>query len=202
MPAFVRIADHMAVDSCGVKQNTLGLLRSLASVYLRLGPRIFRHLNFNCRVAWPYRERVGVEGVRSEAAHAVTTDPSAIGNKHELSTSPPMPVALGRNEAHQEFVSRLECLLRPAIREHVSRTCCFHAPGLLFALIILQGEMNLDMRIGPYVLRHRRFRRDAMIMVKDPCRSMMREYRGTNREKAQYRYKEGNHKLTCHVTSP
>src|SRR6516165_9051116 len=61
--------------------NTLGLLRSLASVYLRLGPRVFRHLNFNCRVAWPYRERVGVEGVRSEAAHAVTTDPSAIGNK-------------------------------------------------------------------------------------------------------------------------
>src|SRR5215472_2108126 len=73
--------------------NTLGLLCSLASVYLRLGPRVFRHLNFNCRVARFYRERVGVEGVRSEAANAVTTDPSAIGNKHELSTSPPMPVA-------------------------------------------------------------------------------------------------------------
>src|SRR5579872_4896003 len=102
------------------RETSTGLLRSLASVYLRLGPRVFRHLNFNSRVAWLYRERVGVEGVRSEAAHAVATDSSAIGNKHELSTSPPSPVALGRNEAHQEFVSRLERLLRPAIREHVS----------------------------------------------------------------------------------
>src|SRR5689334_17116091 len=109
-----------------------GSLCSLASVYLRLGPRVFRHLNFNCRVARFYREPVGVEGVRSEAAQAVTTDPSAIGNEHELSASPPIPVAFGRNEAHQEFVSRLECLLRPAIGEHVSRTSCFHAPGLLF----------------------------------------------------------------------
>src|ERR1700722_17992918 len=182
--------------------TTLGLLRTLASVYLRLGPRVFRHLNFNCSVAWLYRQRVGVEGVRSKAAHAVTTDPSAIGNKQELSTSPPSPVALGRNKAHQEFVSRLECLLRPAICEHVSRTCCFHAPVLLFALIVLQGEMNLDMRIGPYVIRHCRPRCDAMTMVKDPCRSMMREHRGTNRQKAWRHHEEGNCKLTRHVTSP
>ncbi len=92
-----------------------------------------------------------------------------------LSTSPESPVALGRNEAHQELVPRLECVLGPSIRERVSRTYCFDAPGLLFALVILQGEIDLDMGIGPYVLRHCRLRCDADSVVVHTCRSMVRE---------------------------
>src|SRR5690242_8261142 len=77
---------------------------------LGLGPLavVFRHLNFNRRVAGLYRERVGVHGLSSHAASAVTAEPVAIGNKHELRTRPESPVALGRNEAHQELVPNLE----------------------------------------------------------------------------------------------
>src|SRR5207247_3149360 len=120
---------------------------------LRLGPLtgVCRHLNYNLRVACVYRERVGVDGRPSLAAPAVTAEPFAIGNKHELNTSSESPVALGRNEADQELVPSLERLLRPAIRECVSRTYCFDAPGLIFALIVLQAEINLDVGICPYV---------------------------------------------------
>src|SRR5690242_21421033 len=43
---------------------------------LGLGPLavVFRHLNFNRRVAGLYRERVGVHGLSSHAASAVTAD--------------------------------------------------------------------------------------------------------------------------------
>src|SRR5204863_9304987 len=121
---------------------------------------------------------------------------------HDLSKSAESSVALGLNEAHQELVPSLECVLGPAIRERVSVTYCLDAPGLLFALIILQGEINLDVGIGPYVLRHCRLRCDAMSKVIHPCRSVMREHRGTNRKKAQCHYKKGNYELTRHVTSP
>src|SRR5580704_15913019 len=186
-------------------------LRSGFSVYLRslllllrLGPLavVFRHLNLNCRVAWLYGERVGVDSLFSHAAPAATAEPVAIGNKHELRTSPESPVALGRNEAHQELVPRLEGLLRPAIGERVSGTYCFDAPGLLFARIILQGEINLDMGIGPYVLRDCRLRSDAMSKVIHARGSMMREQRGINRQKAKCHDKKGNYKLTRHLTSP
>jgi hypothetical protein len=42
---------------------------------LRLGllAGVFRHLNFNCRVAWLYRKRVHVDGLWSHAAPAVAT---------------------------------------------------------------------------------------------------------------------------------
>src|SRR5207249_1035739 len=77
---------------------------------LGLGPLpvVFRHLNFNRRVAWLYRERVRVDSLRSHAAPAVATQPLAIGNEHELSTSAESPVALGRNEAHQDLVPSFE----------------------------------------------------------------------------------------------
>src|ERR1700740_2180559 len=53
---------------------------------LRLGPLagVFRHLNFNCRVAWLDRERVHVDGLFSHAAPAAAAKPVAIGDKHEL----------------------------------------------------------------------------------------------------------------------
>ena len=106
------------------------------------------------------------------AAPAVATQPLAIGNEHELSTRAESPIAFGRNEAHQELVPDLETVLGPAIRERVSRADCLDAPGLLIAHIVLQGEINLDVGIGPYVLRHRRFRCDAVSVVVHTSRSM------------------------------
>src|SRR5436189_3685164 len=80
---------------------------------LGLGPRtvVFRHLHFDRRVAWLYREFVHLDGLGSHAAPAGATEPPAIGNDHNLSTSAESPVALGRNEAHQDLVPKLECVL-------------------------------------------------------------------------------------------
>src|SRR6185369_17727612 len=137
---------------------------------------VFRHLHFNLRVAWLYGEFGHVDSLRSPAAAgAPATQPLAIGNEHDLRTIPKKSILLGRNEAHQEFVPGLECGLGPAIRERVSRTDCLDAPGLLFALVVLQGEIDLDMGIGPYVLRHCRLRCDAVTVVVHTGRSMVRE---------------------------
>src|SRR6185369_11043164 len=122
---------------------------------------IFRHLNFNCLVARLHRESIGVDGLCSLAAPAVTTEPFARSNKHELRTSSESPVALGRDEADEKFVPSLERILRPAIRKRVSGTYGFDAPGLLFAFIVLQRKVNLDVGILKYVSRHGRLRRDA-----------------------------------------
>src|SRR4030095_11674096 len=120
---------------------------------------------------------VHVDSVGTLAAPAVATQPLAILNEHDLSTGAESPVALGRNEAHQQLVPGLVCVLGPAIRERISRTYCFNAPCLLFALVVLQGEINLDMGIGPYVLRDRRLGCDANSVVVHTGRSMVREQR-------------------------
>src|SRR5262249_60404482 len=120
------------------------------------------------------RRPLTADTLSPHAAPAVATQPLAIGNEHELSTGAESPIAFGRNEAHQELVPGLETVLGPAIRERVSRTYCLDAPGLLFAVIVLQGEINLDVAIGPYVLRHCRLRCDAVSVVVHTCRSMVR----------------------------
>src|SRR5512141_902842 len=83
---------------------------------------VFRHLNFHSRVAGLYRKSVGVHALSPHAAPAVATQPLAGSNKDELRTSPESPVALGRDEAHQKLVPRLEGILGPSIRERVPRT--------------------------------------------------------------------------------
>ncbi len=129
---------------------------------------VFRHLHFDLRVAWLYRECAHLDSLRAPAAAgAPAAQPLAIGNEHDLRTIPKKPVAQGRNEAHQELVPGLERVLGPAIPERVTRTDCLDAPGLLFTLVVLQGEIDLDMGIGPYVLRHRRLRCDAVGVVVD-----------------------------------
>ena len=86
------------------------LLGSLL-LLLRLGPLAGRlsasELQLPCSLALP-GACWHVDGLFSHAAPAATAEPLAIGNKHELRTSPESPVALGRNEAHQEFVPGLE----------------------------------------------------------------------------------------------
>src|SRR5678816_3838754 len=151
------------------------LLRGSLLLLLGLGPLsvVWRHLNFDLCVAWFYRKFVHVfDSFGSHPAPAVATQPLAIGNEHNLSTSAESPVALGRNEAHQEFVPKLECVLGPSVRERISRTYCLDAPRLLLTLVILQFEIDLDMGIGPYVLRDCRLRRDADGVVVHTCRSM------------------------------
>src|SRR5262245_30953429 len=91
---------------------------------LGLGPLavVWRDLNFNRRVAWLYRKCVHVDSLSSHAAPAAAAQPLAIGNEHKLSASAESPVALGRNEAHQELVPKLECVFGPSIPKRVSRT--------------------------------------------------------------------------------
>src|SRR5262249_11168034 len=86
---------------------------------LRLGPLagVFGHLDFNCLVAALPGKGVGVNGLPPHATPAVAAKPFACGNKHELRTTAKMPVALGRNKAHQELIPSFERILRPAIRE-------------------------------------------------------------------------------------
>src|SRR5690349_13945228 len=144
---------------------------------LRLGPLagVFRHLDFHGRIAGLYWKSVGVDCLSSHAAPAVAAEPLAGSDKYELRTRAEMPVTFGGNKAHQQLVAGLERILRPAIRERVPRTHGLDAPHLLFALVVLQRKVDLDMRIGKYVLRDRSLRGDAMRKVIDARSAVMRQ---------------------------
>src|ERR1700730_3857404 len=127
----------------------------------------------------------------------------AVG-KHDLacvsSGKPNWCAIFGGSESDRDLVTRLERGFVPTIAVQNAGTLRFNSPIHDFALVILNVEKNLDMRIGPHYFRHGSRNRDGMNLVVSHI-SMVRQERTATGQKT-YDQGEGRYQLSVHILPP
>src|ERR1700730_12103313 len=124
----------------------------------------------------------------------------AVG-KHDLacvsSGKPNWCAIFGGSESDRDLVTRLERDFVPTIAVQNAGTLRFNSPIHDFALVILNVEKNLDMRIGPHYFGHGSRNRDGMNLVVSHI-SMVRQERTAKGQKT-YDQGEGRYQLSVHI---